>query len=318
MGTYLWHTLPDLVHTCARMPARVPSSAKRRLLIATTFYALNALVVSFFFLALAGAIWEYSTREYLRGFVDAIVPLEASQEQKIDAILNWMERGPARRAGKPVDDVATRDPLDTLNYQSLINVCGGAVNAFVNLADESGVESRRLLLLSPALATTHVVAEVRLDGRWIIVDPVFHVILRDVAGRMLSRTELADPEILRQATQHIERYDPQYSYAISTHIRFSALPFIGRSLQEKFDSISSRWGYTMDWTLLFERRSYAAMVSGALLFLFFLLVRRIFFRWGLKHTLAPISLLEELKLGGKMLVGSRINGWHGERKVKTS
>ncbi|MFZ0820156.1 MAG: transglutaminase domain-containing protein [Candidatus Acidiferrales bacterium] len=301
------------------MPAQIPASAKRRFLIAITFYALNALVVSSFFLALAGAMWEYTTREYLRGFVDAIVPQEASQEQKVDAILKWMEGGPARKAGRPVDDVTSRDPLDTLNYQSLINVCGGAVNAFVNLADASGLESRRLLLLSPALATTHVVAEVRLDGRWIIVDPVFHAFMRDASGRMLTRSELADPEVLRQATQHIDKYDPQYSYTISTHIRFSALPFVGRSFQERIDSISSRSGYAMDWTLLFERRSYAAMVSGALLFLFFLLVRRMFFRWGLKHMpAAPFSLLEELKFGGRMLIGSRGESWQGEEKVKTT
>jgi hypothetical protein len=275
--------------------------------------------VSTFFLALAGAMWEYTTREYLHGFVDAIVPLEASQEQKVEAILKWMEGGPARKAGKPIEDLTSRDPLDTLNYQSLINVCGGAVNAFVNLADASGLESRRLLLLSPALSTTHVVAEVRLDGRWIIVDPVFHAFMRDASGRMLTRDELADPELLRQATQHIENYDPQYSYAVSTHIRFSALPFVGRSLQERIDSISSRSGYAIDWTLLFERRSYAAMVSGAMLFLFFILARRMLFRWGLKHMpAAPFSLLEELKLGGRMLIGSRGETWDEEGKVKTT
>jgi hypothetical protein len=111
------------------MPAQVPASAKRRLLIAPTFYFLNALVVSSFFLALAGAMWEYTTREYLHGFVDAIVPQEASPAQKVDAILKWMEGGPARKAGRPVEDLTSRDPVDTLNYQSLINVCGGAVNA---------------------------------------------------------------------------------------------------------------------------------------------------------------------------------------------
>ncbi len=300
------------------MLARDPSSTKRRLFIVVTFFASNALVMSFFLLALAGGVWEYSTREYLHGFVDAIVPREGSPDQKVEAILKWMERGPARTPGKPVDDVSSRDPIDTLNYQSLIDVCGGAVNAFVNLADASGLESRRLLLLSPALATTHVVAEVQLDGRWVIVDPVFHVILRDASGRTLTRSELADPVILRQATKNIDKYEPEYAYTYTTHIRFSALPFVGRSLQEKIDSATSRWGYAVDWTLLFERRSYAALVSGIVLFLIALLVRRLVYRWGLKFMpVAEGSLLEELKHGGRMLVGSHVEGWN-EGKVKNT
>ncbi len=300
------------------MQARAPSSTKHRLLLAATFYFLNALVISSFFLAIAGAMWEFSTREYLHGFVDAIVPQEVSAEQKVDALLKWMERGPARKAGKPAEDWSSRDPVDTLNYQSLINVCGGAVNAFVNLADASGLESRRLLLLSPALTTTHVVAEVWLEGRWVIVDPVFHVVLRDASGRMLTRSDLADPAVLRQATRNLDKYDPQYNYTFTTHIRFSALPFIGRTMQERIDSASSRLGYAMDWTLFFERRSYAAMVSGCLLFIIALFARRMAYRWGLKNMPVPaVSLLEELKRGGRMLIGSPMETWNGEEKAKT-
>jgi len=40
--------------------------------------------------------WEYSVRQYLNGFSDAIVPVPATPEQKVDAILNWMRSGPPR------------------------------------------------------------------------------------------------------------------------------------------------------------------------------------------------------------------------------
>ena len=71
-----------------------------------------------------------------------------------------------------------RDPEDTLNYSGLLHVCGSATNAFVNLADSSGLRARRLLLLSPRGTASHVVAEVSLDGRWVVVDPVFGTLLK--------------------------------------------------------------------------------------------------------------------------------------------
>ena len=37
--------------------------------------------------------WEFSVRQYLRGFSDAVVPATATSEQKAEAILAWMRNG---------------------------------------------------------------------------------------------------------------------------------------------------------------------------------------------------------------------------------
>ncbi len=79
------------------------------------------------------AAWEYSTRRYLAGFSDAIVPATAPGDEKIQAILNWMAHGPARYPSMPSDLIPDRDPTDTLNYYALLQVCGTATNAFINL-----------------------------------------------------------------------------------------------------------------------------------------------------------------------------------------
>src|SRR5580704_1722553 len=142
----------------------------------TTSNILLALIVVIF---VASAVWEYSTRQYLKGFSDAVVPRDVSTEEKVQYILTWMAHGPARQAIQDTDDLLTRDPRNTLNYEKLIDVCGGATNAFINLAVSSGIRARRLLLLDSRHLTTHVVAEVWVDGRWIIADPAFRVILRD-------------------------------------------------------------------------------------------------------------------------------------------
>jgi len=105
-------------------------------------------LIDFFRLAeFVGLVWEYSTRWYLSGFSNAVLPYSTTPEKKVTAILTWMEQGPARQAEYYSDDGENRDPVDTLNYKELLGVCGTATNAFVNLASAGGMEVRRLLLL---------------------------------------------------------------------------------------------------------------------------------------------------------------------------
>jgi hypothetical protein len=130
----------------------------------------------------------------------------------VAAILAWMQQGPARETDYYSDDSESRDPLDTLNYKELLSVCGTGTNAFVNLASAGGIQARRLLLLdAQTLNTNHVVAEVHLSGRWVIVDPSFHAILKDSAGHLLTKEDLARPGVLQDATQDLPGYDPSYT-----------------------------------------------------------------------------------------------------------
>jgi len=143
-------------------------------------FSVNVLLISSVLMSLFGLGWEYSTRWYLSGFSNAVLPYAATPEKKVTAILEWMEKGPTRQAEYYSDDAQNRDPLDTLNYKELLSVCGTATNAFVNLASAGGMEARRLLLLdTQGMNTNHVVAEVLIDGRWVVVDPTFHAFLTD-------------------------------------------------------------------------------------------------------------------------------------------
>src|SRR5579859_5549702 len=144
--------------------------------------------------------WEYSVRRYLDGFSDAIVPDSEPAERQVQAILDWMRNGPPRLEAANPSALSTRDPQTTLNYRQLLSVCGTGTNAFLNLARSNGLSARRLLLLNPEHRAKHVVAEVLIDGRWVVVDPSYHVLLRDAAGRLLTRSELRDPAIFAQAT----------------------------------------------------------------------------------------------------------------------
>src|SRR5258707_8950602 len=148
---------------------------------------------------LYSCVREYSVRRYLDGFSDAIVPNSLPAEQKVTAILDWMRDEPSRANTTNPEALAKRDPEMTLTYRQLLNVCGTATNAFLNLARSSDLRVRRLLLLSPDRSAKHVVAEVLINDRWVIVDPSYRVIMKDTRGRYLTRKDLQDPAVFSQA-----------------------------------------------------------------------------------------------------------------------
>jgi len=217
--------------------------------------------------------WEYSVRQYLRGFSDAIVPATATPEEQVRAILEWMSSGPPRQVAANPAELSTRDPETTLNYQQLLSVCGSATNAFLNLSRSAGLNTRRLLLLTPERKTKHVVAEVPIDGRWVIVDPSFRVMLRDAEGKLLTRKELQNPAIFAQATSVVPNYPKEYDYAHFAHIRIARLPLDGFHLRSLLDAVNPGWEESLDWSLLLERESFFALVVAAICVLFFLALR---------------------------------------------
>lgn len=217
---------------------------------------------------------EFAIRWYLDGFSDAIVPGIMPPEPKVQAILDWMRIEPSRAPGNP-DGLSTRDPQVTLNYQKLLQVCGTATNAFLNLAREDDLHVRRLLLLAPDGNTKHVVAEVLLDGHWIVVDPTYHAIMRDKSGRMLTRADLQRQDLFAQATSSIPNYPREYTYDHVAHVRMARLPIAGRYLGRLFDAIYPEWGEAVDWSLLLERESFFYLVVALMVFLFLLAFRQI-------------------------------------------
>jgi hypothetical protein len=217
--------------------------------------------------------WEYSVRQYLRGFSDAVVPASASPEEQVEAILEWMSSGPPRQVAENPSELSARDPETTLNYRQLLSVCGSATNAFLNLSRSAGLNTRRLLLLTPQHTTKHVVAEVPIDGRWVIVDPTYHVMLRDAQGRLLTRKELQNPAIFAQATDVVPNYSKEYDYSHFAHVRIARLPLDRLHLRDWLDSLSPRWEESLDWSLLLERESFLSLVMAALSAFVFLALR---------------------------------------------
>jgi hypothetical protein len=234
---------------------------------------VNGLLVLSIFFALYAVGWELSTRRYLQGFSDAIVPATAPGDEKIEAILTWMQHGPARLPYGPSALVPDRDPTDTLNYDALLQVCGTATNAFINLANTSNLEVRRLLLLDQNQMTMHVVAEVLVKGRWIIVDPAYRAVLRDANGRDVTREDLLVPATFASVVRTTSNFPAEYTFDNTVHIRIARLHILGMPLRVILNRITPGWEDSMTMTLLVERESFAATVAAVLLVLFLFLLR---------------------------------------------
>jgi len=228
--------------------------------------------------------WEYSVRRYLDGFSDAIVPDSEPAEQQVQAILDWMRRGPPRLVVSDPSALPGRDPETTLNYQQLLSVCGTATNAFLNLARSNGLSARRLLLLTPDGKAKHVVAEVLIDGRWVVADPAYRILLRDANGRLLTREDLRNPAVLAEATRAVPNYPKDYTYEKFAHVRLTRLPMQGFHLRWILDKVLPGWEERLDWTLLLERESFFALCVSAFAF-FVLILARIFLGWYADHRL---------------------------------
>jgi hypothetical protein len=257
-------------------------AASKHPVLRTVWWSADLLLKLAVVTLLYSGAWEFSVRQYLRGFSDAIVPAVATPEQKVESILDWLRAGPARSQAPPPEGLAQRDPETTLNYQELLRVCGTATNAFVNLARSSGLAARRLLLLSPDGGAKHVVAEVKMEGRWAIVDPSYRVVLRDAQGRLLTREDLRDPETFREATRVIPGYPPEYNYESFAHIRLARLPLAGDSLRRFLNAVYPRWDEEVDLTLLVERESMS-MLAASIALVVSLLLLRILLVWHAKR-----------------------------------
>jgi hypothetical protein len=266
------------------------------ILFRAVWYAGNILLILAVLLAGYSAVWEYSTREYLKGFSDAVVPFSLSAEAKVDAILRWMSDGPSRQIAGPDGSSPDRDPADTLNYASLLKVCGSATNAFVNLADSAGLVVRRLLLLDSRRLTKHVVAEVLIDGRWIVVDPAFRTVMRGSDGGLLTREQLREPAVFSAATRNLKGYDPNNTYESTSHVRISRLGFIGLPLRSILNRLLPGWEDSTAISLLLERESLAAMVA-ALILVFLLGLLRVGLRWYGERRLGirPVRVRQQIR-----------------------
>jgi hypothetical protein len=139
-------------------------------------------------------------------------------------------------------------------------------------------------LLNPDHTAKHVVTEVHLNGRWVIVDATYRAMMKDAQGRLLTRADLEDPRLFQEAAARIPGYIQAYSYERVAHVRMGALPVLGPILRRALDTVLPGWDESLEWSLLLERRSFAYFFVSVWALIFFLLLR-ILLAWLADHRL---------------------------------
>ena len=244
---------------------RSGNPTKPGMLFAGLWRFVNLLIIVSFALLIFGLFWNHLTHEYLRGFADAIVPLNGSDEKKAEALLGWLSHTPGRAEGFAKNALDERDPVDVLHDEKLLKVCGSTANAFINLAAVAGLESRRLLLVTETGEAKHVTAEVLILGRWVVVDPTTGSMFKDASGRLLTKEELRDPEVFLDAISRIPRYPAMYSFERTAYFHLERLPLVGRPLRRILDRFLPGWDVALDWGYLPEHPSLWPVLASLVL-----------------------------------------------------
>jgi hypothetical protein len=235
-------------------------------LLACARYLSRMLVFVGIALLVYGLAWNYSTRRYLKGFADAIIPLDGTPEQKSEALLDWLRHAPERRGGDS-DYASPRNPVGVVQDARLLKVCGSASNAFINLGEAVGLKTRRLLLLNPAGGSKHVVVEVQWGDRWAVIDPSFRAVFRDRSGRPLPKEELRNPEVFQDAISRIPDYNPDYTFEQTVHLHLTRIPVFGVFLRRSLTCFFPRWEEAVNWGYLPEHPSLWPVLISVPLFL---------------------------------------------------
>jgi hypothetical protein len=234
-------------------------------------YFASVLVIAAVCLLVYGLTWNFSTRRYLKGFADAIVPLDGSSQEKSEALLAWLRQEP-RRSRAPGDVSLLRDPVWIVQNAQLLKICGSASNAFLNLADSAGLNTRRLLLLDGAGGAKHVVVEVQWGKRWVVVDPTLGLVFENGLGRALSKEDLRDPQTFQDAITRMPGYNQTYSFEHTIHIRLERVPVLGAALRQGLNRLFPAWEGVFDWAYILENPSLWPMVASFSLLLWGILI----------------------------------------------
>ncbi|MFK7897276.1 MAG: transglutaminase domain-containing protein [Myxococcota bacterium] len=226
-----------------------------------SFAALLALAVAFAIGAGFEAVQAQRDTQYIRDvfIADVMDKTEArlaesgsapTESERLESQLETMALATARLSGFDTTlhsgrggpyRILKAPPADAARIGGQ---CGNLTRLFTTAARIAGLEARRAHLfevkgLERPLpeAYTHAIVEVKVDGRWVIVDPLYGVVYRNASGQLAESVDLAArPELVRSQVSSRPRptdymhFPPAdynfelYHFAELRRIRWTILP----------------------------------------------------------------------------------------------
>jgi tetratricopeptide (TPR) repeat protein len=129
---------------------------------------------------LSGTAWARSTA--LRLTSD-----KTTDREKVEALVAWTNQNVRPQYAAPTEVISD-------NFYNIarrgFGYCDQVNHVFATLATFAGYQSRLLFLRDEDGVSPHTVAEVFLDGRWIVVDAWIGAVLHDEDGRLVSVADI--------------------------------------------------------------------------------------------------------------------------------
>lgn len=119
-----------------------------------------------------------------------------TDSERVEALMLWAHENVRPWYGGP-----PRIVMD--NSYSIVRrgfgYCNDSAHVFATLAHYAGYDVRLRFLLRADGFSPHTLAEVHVDGRWILVDPFYGIVWRDASGTLLTVDDVpAQPNLLEQ------------------------------------------------------------------------------------------------------------------------
>lgn len=142
-----------------------------------------------------------------------------SDRERLDALMRWSHENVVPQSAGP-DRIIPDDFLSIVRRGH--GYCDQSAHVLAVLARLAGYDARLLFLRAPDSTSPHTVAEVRVDSRWILIDPWLGLVLTDDSGRLQGVEHLrSQPEILHR----YERVSAGGASFFERGTRFRAFPY---------------------------------------------------------------------------------------------
>jgi hypothetical protein len=103
--------------------------------------------------------------------------------------------------------------------------CGTCAHVFVEACHRANIAARVCQLSEGGTSTSHVIAEARLEDRWVVVDPLFNQVFRDRQGKLVGCEEIeADWEYYRRQAPDYLRLG--YHFGSVRYTNWSKVPVL--------------------------------------------------------------------------------------------
>ena len=105
--------------------------------------------------------------------------------------------------------------------------CGSTARVVHAMLEAQGIRTRVLLLTDAREHSLHTVLESHVQGRWVVLDPLYGIVFHRRDGMLATRADLlADPAFFHTQVDTVQGYDARYTYEYATLFNWHKLPVV--------------------------------------------------------------------------------------------